>query len=181
MIDVINGDVRGFYAVLGIGLPATAARDASVRCFANPDAHAHADRRPSCSVSLASGAWRCWACDARGGAYDAALARGLSPREAMDLLIAYGLAERRSAPGGRLRAGRRSPSPAAGGQQPRTRRRAGTGDERGGARGRARAAGRAAVAAVASRYLFRDPPKASCAIAAACVSWFRGWRPARGS
>jgi hypothetical protein len=91
-----------------------------VRCFANPDAHAHRDRHPSCSISLVSGAWRCWACDARGGAYDAALARGLAPREAMDLLIAHGLAERRADRGGHFRARGRSPSSAACGQQPRT-------------------------------------------------------------
>ena len=107
------GDVHGFYAALGIELPDQAAHDASVRCFANPDAHAHGDRHPSCSVSLGSGAWRCWACDARGGAYDAAIARGLVPREAMDLLIAHGLAERRAERGGRFRADGRFPSPAA--------------------------------------------------------------------
>src|SRR5436305_5614316 len=105
-----GGDVRGFCAALGIDLPAAAGRDVSVRCFADPDAHAHGDRHASCSVSLVSGAWRCWACDARGGAYDAALARGVSPREAVDLLIAHGLAERRHGGGGRFRAAGRSPS-----------------------------------------------------------------------
>jgi hypothetical protein len=68
----------------------------------------HGDRHPSCSVSLNGGAWRCWACDSRGGAYDAALAHGLSPRETMELLIALGLAERRHGGGSRLYA-RRSP------------------------------------------------------------------------
>ena len=66
-----------------------------MRCFAQPDAHQHGDRSPSCSVSLASGAWNCHGCGARGGAYDAALATGHSPRSAMQLLIAHGLAERR--------------------------------------------------------------------------------------
>jgi hypothetical protein len=114
------GDVRAFYAALGFELPTSAARDVSVRCFANPDAHAHGDRHPSCSVSLESGAWRCWACDARGGAYDAAMARGLSPREAMDLLVTHGLAERRTSGGGRFRAHARSLSLAAPAHDPRT-------------------------------------------------------------
>ena len=90
-----GGDVRGYYQALGIELPAWAQREASVVCFADPDAHAHGDRDPSCSVNVEAGAWHCWGCGAKGGAYDAALASGRSPREAMDLLIAYGLAERR--------------------------------------------------------------------------------------
>ena len=114
------GDVHGFYSALGLELPAWAERDASVRCFANPDAHAHRDRHPSCSVSLVSGAWRCWRCDARGGAYDAALASGLSPPEAMDLLVVHGLAERRADRDGHFRARRTTPSPVAPGQHPRS-------------------------------------------------------------
>ena len=90
-------DVRAFYAALGIELRAGAALNAAVRCFAQPDAHQHGDRSPSCSVSLASGAWNCHGCGARGGAYDAALATGHSPRSAMQLVIAHGLAERRGA------------------------------------------------------------------------------------
>ena len=46
-----------------------------------------------------NGAWKCHGCGARGGAFDAALAKGSHPRAAIDLMIAYGLAERR----GRLR------------------------------------------------------------------------------
>ncbi len=88
-------DIRAFYATLGIQLPAWSKRDAPVRCFAQPEAHHHGDRSPSCSVSLASGAWNCHGCGARGGAYDAALATGHSPRSAMELLIAHGLAEQR--------------------------------------------------------------------------------------
>jgi hypothetical protein len=90
-----GGDVRSFYAALGIELPAWAQRDATVRCFANPDAHAHEDRRPSCSVSLEHGAWLCWACGARGGAYDAALTRGHTPASAIELMVEHGLTERR--------------------------------------------------------------------------------------
>lgn len=91
------GDTPAFYAALGIELPAWSQREAPVRCFAQPDAHAHGDRSPSCSVNLASGAWNCHGCGARGGPYDAAIARGRSPRSAMELLIAHRLAEPREA------------------------------------------------------------------------------------
>ena len=90
-------NVRAFYASIGIELPARATPNATVRCFAQPDAHQHGDSSPSCSVSLASGAWNCHGCGARGGAYDAALDAGHSPRSAMELLIAHGLAEPRAA------------------------------------------------------------------------------------
>lgn len=89
-------DVRGFYAALGIELPGWAGANANVRCFADPDAHAHEDRRPSCSVSTEHGAWLCWSCGARGGAYDAALAVGHTPASAIQLMIRFGLAEPRS-------------------------------------------------------------------------------------
>jgi len=89
-------DIRAFYAALGIELPGWPKLEAPVRCFAQPDAHNHADRSPSCSVNLASGAWNCHGCGARGGAYDAALAVGRAPRQAMDLLIANGLAQPRT-------------------------------------------------------------------------------------
>jgi hypothetical protein len=92
-----GGDVRGFYKALGIALPGWAQTEAPVRCFADPDAHHRQDRNPSCSVNLESGAFNCHGCGARGGAYDAAIARGRAPREAMDLLVASGLAERRGA------------------------------------------------------------------------------------
>ena len=88
-------DVRGFYAALGVQLPGWAQTDAPVRCFTDPDAHAHHDRDPSCSVNVHSGAFNCHACGAHGGAYDAALAVGRSPRETIDLMITHGLTERR--------------------------------------------------------------------------------------
>lgn len=91
-----GADVRGFYGALGIELPGWAQREASVGCFANRDGHAHGDRDPSCSVNVESGAWHCWGCGAAGGAYDAALACGRHPREAIDLMIAHGLAFRRA-------------------------------------------------------------------------------------
>jgi hypothetical protein len=89
-------DVRAFYAALGIELPGWPKLEAPIRCFAQPDAHNRGDRSPSCSVNLASGAWNCHGCGAHGGPYDAAVALGNTPRSAMDLLIANGLAEPRS-------------------------------------------------------------------------------------
>jgi hypothetical protein len=90
-----GADVRGLYAALGVPLPAWAHTEAPVRCFTNPDAHRHQDRNPSCSVNLYSGAFNCHGCGAHGGAYDAALASGRSPGEAIDLMVAHGLIERR--------------------------------------------------------------------------------------
>jgi hypothetical protein len=91
-----GADIRGFYRALEVLLPEWATTEASVRCFANPGAHAREDRDPSCSVNLETGAWHCWGCGASGGAYGAAIALWHTPAPAMDLLIDYGLAERRS-------------------------------------------------------------------------------------
>lgn len=108
-----GADVHGFYRALGIELPEWSSRNVSIPCFADPEAHAHGDRNPSCSVSLQTGAWRCWSCGAKGGAYDAAHKHfGRSPREAMDLLIEHGLAERRH-PGGPPSRRRQAPHKAA--------------------------------------------------------------------
>ena len=90
-----GGDVRAFYEALGIELPGWAHTEAPVRCFADPAAHKRDDRDASCSVNVHSGAFNCHGCGARGGVYDAALARGRSPREAIDLMVAFGLTERR--------------------------------------------------------------------------------------
>ena len=90
-----GADVRGYYAALGIPLAGWARTEASVRCFADPDAHQRNDRDPSCSVNLQHGAWHCHACGAKGGAFDAATARGYSDRAAIDLMVAYGLTEYR--------------------------------------------------------------------------------------
>jgi hypothetical protein len=89
-----GADVRGFYESLGIELPGWAHHEAPARCFAASDAHARGDRDPSCSVNVETGAWHCWGCGAKGGAYDAAVARGLDSRQAFALKVAYGLAER---------------------------------------------------------------------------------------
>lgn len=124
MTSTLQGaDIRGFYAALGVQLPAWAQTEAPARCFADPGAHAHEDRDPSCSVNLQSGAFNCHGCGAHGGAYDAALSLGRSPREAIDLMVAYGLTEpwernramtpRRGARPVAVSAGRRgAPSPA---------------------------------------------------------------------
>lgn len=96
VITFPGADVRGFYRRLGIVLPDSPSLNVSVRCFADPDAHQHADRAPSCSVNTQTGAWKCHGCGASGGAFDAALARHHDSRSAMDLLIDYHLAERRT-------------------------------------------------------------------------------------
>lgn len=62
-------DIRGYYTALGIDLPAWAQEQATVRCFADPNAHQHEDRNPSCSVNLTTGAFNCHGCSAHGGAY----------------------------------------------------------------------------------------------------------------
>jgi len=98
MATLPGADIRGYYAALGIELLAWSQEQASVRCFADPDSHSHGDRHPSCSVSLTTGAWKCHGCGAYGGAYDAALARGHTPRTAMQLKITHGLTEPRSTP-----------------------------------------------------------------------------------
>ena len=109
-----GGEVRPFYEALGIELPGWAHTEAPVRCFADPEAHKREDRDASCSVNVHSGAFNCHGCGARGGAYDAALARGRSPREAIDLMVAFGLTERRQ------RDTSRATSPASTGEMSRT-------------------------------------------------------------
>lgn len=116
-----GASIRGFYLDLGIALPDTPRADVSVRCFADPAAHQRADRDPSCSVNTITGAWHCHGCGARGGAYDAALAKGHTPRSAIDLMITHALTERRS----RLQARELSPTscrPAATSTPPASRR-----------------------------------------------------------
>jgi len=101
MATLPGADIRGYYTALGIDLPAWAQEQASVRCFADPGAHEHEDRNPSCSVNLTTGAFNCHGCGAHGGAYDAALARGRTPRSAIDLMITHDLTERRTQTTGR--------------------------------------------------------------------------------
>jgi len=92
----LGANIRGYYDQLGVRLPDTRRIEISVRCFADPDAHRREDRDPSCSVNTSNGAWHCHGCGASGGAYDAALAKGHTPRSAIDLMIHHGLAERRA-------------------------------------------------------------------------------------
>jgi hypothetical protein len=96
MTVLAGADIRGFYARLDLRLSERATREAPVRCFAAPDEHRRDDRDPSCSVNLTNGAFNCHACGAHGGAYDAAIAAGHSPRGAIDLMIDFGLIERRT-------------------------------------------------------------------------------------
>ena len=93
-----GADIRGYYDALGISIPVWASTNASVSCFADPDAHHRGDRDPSCSINLEHGAWRCHGCGAAGGAYDAATARGYTARAAIDLMVTHGLIERRAKP-----------------------------------------------------------------------------------
>jgi hypothetical protein len=96
MTQTLRGaDIRGYYAALDVQIPGWARTEATVRCFAEPDTHRRGDRDPSCSVNLEHGAWHCHACGAKGGAFDAARARGYSARGAIDLMVAYGLTEKR--------------------------------------------------------------------------------------
>ena len=90
-------DVRAFFDALGVRLPANNGGNVAVRCFAKGAAHKHDDRQPSCSVSVESGAWLCHGCGEKGGAYDAALALGRTPAEAMDLLERFGFVDRNPA------------------------------------------------------------------------------------
>ena len=97
MTQTLQGaDIRGYYARLGIDLPAWACGNAATRCFADPAAHAHGDRSPSTSVNLTDGSWCCHGCGARGGAFDAATHQGHTSRSAIDLMIQYGLTRRRT-------------------------------------------------------------------------------------
>ncbi|MGI9091206.1 MAG: hypothetical protein ACR2GG_08900 [Gemmatimonadaceae bacterium] len=84
----MTGDVRAFYAAVGVELPDRAGPNVSVRCFLT----GHEDRRASCSVSLEHGAFHCHGCGEAGGPYDAAVAVGLDPAAAMRLVDAHGLA-----------------------------------------------------------------------------------------
>jgi hypothetical protein len=87
---VTAADVRGLFAELGVALPA-GGPNVTVRCFADPVAHKRGDRSKSASVNVETGAWCCHGCGAKDGAYDAALASGRTPADAMQLLERSGL------------------------------------------------------------------------------------------
>lgn len=88
-------DVRALFVELGVRLPERGGPELPTRCFASPAAHKHGDRKASASVNVETGAWYCHGCGARGGAYDAALAVGRTPADAMRLLERFGLVEAR--------------------------------------------------------------------------------------
>lgn len=90
-----GADIRGYYDELGIQIRGWGRSEASTSCFAEAGAHNRGDRDPSCSVNLEHGAWHCHGCGARGGAFDAATAVGLTPRSAIDLMVKHGLVQRR--------------------------------------------------------------------------------------
>lgn len=87
-------NVSWLYEQLGIALGFPYGDEAPVRCFAGLEEHRREDRRPSASVNLTGGAWFCHGCGRGGGPYDAAVAVGRTPRQAMDLLRAAGLDDR---------------------------------------------------------------------------------------
>ena len=82
--------VRSFYADLSVEVPDRPGENVPVRCF-DAGAHRHDDRNASASLNLAHGAFRCHGCGLKGGAFDAAVALGRSPREAMALLESHDL------------------------------------------------------------------------------------------
>jgi 5S rRNA maturation endonuclease (ribonuclease M5) len=88
--SVTGSRVHEFYAELGIELNGSG-RESSVRCFANRAEHKRDDRNKSCSVSTLTGQWKCHGCNAKGGAFDAAVAKGYTVREAADLAERFGL------------------------------------------------------------------------------------------
>ena len=86
-----GGQVREFYAMLGVELPDRGGDEAAVPCFANPSGHSHGDRNPSCSVNLINGLWACHGCGMKGNAYNAAVSVGHREARARELAQAYGL------------------------------------------------------------------------------------------
>jgi hypothetical protein len=82
------GDVRGFYAALGVDLPDRGGAWMNIRCF-NPG-HDH-DRNPSCGVNLEHGGFKCHGCGESGSAYGAAVLLGMAPRDAAELCKRHGL------------------------------------------------------------------------------------------
>lgn len=86
--------IRDYYDALGVEVLRTNGSEATARCFANPDAHKSGwDKNPSMDVNLANGLWNCHACGAGGNPYQAAIALGRSPAEAMGLLERFGLTD----------------------------------------------------------------------------------------
>jgi hypothetical protein len=91
----MTGDVPALFDELGVILPNRRGGNVKVSCFANAGAHKHQDKKPSCSLNVETGLWKCFVCGAKGNAYDAAIARGRAPAEVMRLLEKHGLREQR--------------------------------------------------------------------------------------
>src|SRR2546423_6407830 len=91
LLEASGSDVREFYATLGVELADHAGEQVMVRCFANPAAHAHDDRKKSCSVNVLTGLWCCHACGRSGNPYAAALACGYDERRSAALCRQFGL------------------------------------------------------------------------------------------
>lgn len=89
---VMGSRMRDFYEEIGLDLPAYGDGDVMVSCFVNPAGHSHDDSNKSCSVNLTTGLYNCHGCGESGNAYQAAVAKGFTPRNAMKLLQRHGLA-----------------------------------------------------------------------------------------
>ena len=83
-------DVIGFYDALGVDLRSNGNGWAPIRCLTAREAHTNGDRNPSAGVNLDSGVHNCQVHGAT-SPFDVALAFGRSRREAMELLLRYGL------------------------------------------------------------------------------------------
>lgn len=91
LASIAGTSVRDFYAEIGVDLPDRGGTEASVRCFANPEAHSREDRNPSCSVSLVTGLWCCHGCGRKGNAFAAAVALGIPEKRAGELAQRHGV------------------------------------------------------------------------------------------
>ncbi|MDQ3647484.1 MAG: DUF3631 domain-containing protein [Actinomycetota bacterium] len=86
--------VESFYTALGVELPDRPGPELPLRCFVPEHDHRSGDRNPSASVNVETGQWYCHAAAGEGGnAYQAAIALGRTPAEAMALLEEHGLRE----------------------------------------------------------------------------------------
>lgn len=87
-------DVVGMYRAAGVQLRTSAAPWVTCRCF-NP---AHDDRHASARVNLETGGFRCFGCDAKGGAIAALELLGVDHRRAVELARDYGVLDTQRPP-----------------------------------------------------------------------------------
>ena len=83
-----TGDVRAYYAELGVEVPDKQGPWIDVRCFSPTHDH---DRHASCGVNIEHGGFKCHGCGSQGSAYAAAITIGKPKREAVALCKRYGL------------------------------------------------------------------------------------------